>query len=410
MVEEAEVGEGHSHAVLVASLDNLLIGDGATRLSHELDAQLLGMVNGVPEGEEGIRGNGNTIELLQERGLVRISEGLRSSGKVLHPLRVFDRVHVALDVSHSGVDSILSLHTVVELETHDLRVESQPPSGHLPARKLNAINSALLTGTDANHHAVLGVADRVGLGVLDGDHAQDHVELGLLREVLFRRGDLLQEAHVADLVVPLLHEADAASHSELHVRELEVVVRLQHDEFAALLGLQNLQGLRLEARSDDTIRDLNLEDAGGGHIDLVGDSHEVAERAQGVGISRSHIGSRDIRQWLAPNLVDVELSVAQGNPDGSTSRRDVLEGCSRRLASALGELMHQLPGVDGIQQIDVPRGSCDHLEGEFLPIDGAETRWQLMRVAAVLERSLNLEADGLSGGRLCDLLGHPLAD
>merc|ERR1712039_730898 len=201
MVEEPHVGKRHGHAVGVARLDHFLIGIGAAWLRDELDAQLLGVVDGVPEREEGVRGDGDVAERGQEVALLLGREGLRRAVEVLDPLLVLCLIHVSLDVPHTRIHTVLPLHAVLELQASDLRVEAKVPSRDLPAGELDAIHPALLPGADTNHHAILGVAHRVGLRVLDRDHAQDHVQLGLLGQLLALCGDLLEALRIADLVV-----------------------------------------------------------------------------------------------------------------------------------------------------------------------------------------------------------------
>mmetsp|Transcript_17219 Transcript_17219/g.48961 ORF Transcript_17219/g.48961 Transcript_17219/m.48961 type:complete len:217 (-) Transcript_17219:1037-1687(-) len=180
MVEEPKVREGHRHAVAVASRDDLLVGHGAARLRDVLHAQLRCVVDGVAEGEEGVRGDGDAVEAGQERGLLLRRQRLGHDVEVLRPLLVLGLVHVAFDVPHAGVHAVLPLDALFELQACYPGVEAEPPRRNLPARELDAVDAALLPGAHADHHAVLGVADGVRLRVLDGDHARDHVELRLL--------------------------------------------------------------------------------------------------------------------------------------------------------------------------------------------------------------------------------------
>mmetsp|Transcript_15992 Transcript_15992/g.42294 ORF Transcript_15992/g.42294 Transcript_15992/m.42294 type:complete len:537 (+) Transcript_15992:169-1779(+) len=409
MVEETQVRKGHGHAVEVASLDDLLVGHGAAGLGHELHAELLGMVDRVPEGEEGVRGDGHVVQSREELALLLLGQRLRGGIKVLDPHLELSLVHVTLDVAHARVHAVLALDSLPELQGHDLGVEPQAPCSDLPARQLNAIHAALLAGPDADHHAVLGVADRIGLRVLDRDHAQNHVQLGLLAQLLLGRHHLRQEAGVADLVVALLHETEAADHSVFHLRELEVIVCLQHNELASLLGLQDLQGLGLETRRDDAVADLDLQDIGRRHIHLVRDGDEVAEGAHRVGVARAHVRRGHLAEGLALDLVDLDLRLAEGHADGGACRAHVFEGRGRGFAGALGELVDQLPSIHGIQEVDVPWDAGEHLEWQPPAVHGAQAGRQLVRVAAVLEGPLHLEGHGLRGRWFRDLRRHPLA-
>mmetsp|Transcript_17220 Transcript_17220/g.48967 ORF Transcript_17220/g.48967 Transcript_17220/m.48967 type:complete len:626 (-) Transcript_17220:150-2027(-) len=410
MVEEPKVREGHRHAVAVASRDDLLVGHGAARLRDVLHAQLRCVVDGVAEGEEGVGGDRDAVQAGQEGRLLLGGERLRHDVEVLRPLLVLGLVHVAFDVPHAGVHAVLPLHALLELQARDPRVEAEAPCRHLPARELHAIHAALLAGADADHHAILRVADGVGLRVLDGDHARDHVELGLLGQVLLLRHDLLQALGIADLVVALLHETQTAAHAVLHVGRLEVAVRLQDDELPTLLRLQHLEGLGLEARRDDAVADLDLQNVRRCDVDVVGNSDEVSERAHRVSVPGTDVSVGHGGQGLALDLVDANLGFGQGHTNGRTGGAHVLEGGGSGLPRSLRELKHELPCVHRVEQIDVAGRTRNHLERQLAAVHGAQARRQLMRVAAVLQRALHLESHRLGARRLSDLRSHPLAD
>ena len=54
MVEQADTGEGHRDTVLVAGHDDMIVADAATSLGDELHTTLMGTLDVVAEGEEGI--------------------------------------------------------------------------------------------------------------------------------------------------------------------------------------------------------------------------------------------------------------------------------------------------------------------------------------------------------------------
>ena len=55
VVEQADTGKGHHHAVLVAGFNNLVIPHRSPRLSHIDHGALFRPINIVPKGEEGVR-------------------------------------------------------------------------------------------------------------------------------------------------------------------------------------------------------------------------------------------------------------------------------------------------------------------------------------------------------------------
>mmetsp|Transcript_8361 Transcript_8361/g.19738 ORF Transcript_8361/g.19738 Transcript_8361/m.19738 type:complete len:546 (-) Transcript_8361:147-1784(-) len=367
------------------------------------------MVDGVAEGEEGVRGDGHAVQAFQEGALLLCCQCFGRSVEVLEPLCALRFLHVALNVSHPSVHPVLPLHTLLEGEALDLRVEAQPPSCHLATCELHAVHAALLACTYADHHPVLAVTDGVGLRVLDGDGSQDQIFLRLVRDGLAAGDHLRQLRRIEERVVALLHEAHTADHAVLQVRMLEVRIGLQNDELAALLGLEHLQSLRDEAWGDDAVADLNLQNHRRREVHLRGDRDEVAKRAHRVGVACPDICGRGGRKLLVLDLIDDPLLVTKRNPDGGASRANVLEGRSRWKPGGLPELMHKLPSIDGVKQIDVSGRAADHLERQLLARDGAKSRRKLVRVAAILEGHLKLERDRLLRRGLGDLARHPSA-
>ena len=73
MVEEAEIREAHGHLVRVARLRHLRVLHRAARLHDVLHAVPRRVVDGVAEGEEGVRGDGDAGEALHPLGLLRVA-------------------------------------------------------------------------------------------------------------------------------------------------------------------------------------------------------------------------------------------------------------------------------------------------------------------------------------------------
>ena len=55
MMEETNAREGHRHSVFIAGFYHIIIAHAATSLCHVLHTALVGALNIVAEGEEGIR-------------------------------------------------------------------------------------------------------------------------------------------------------------------------------------------------------------------------------------------------------------------------------------------------------------------------------------------------------------------
>lgn len=154
------------------------VANGST--SRRTHATHLGcVVDAVAEGEEGVAGDGHTLERPEKLVLFRLREHRRRRLKVGQPLRHLRRRDVPLDVAHAGVDAVLALDAGLERQALHLRVLAEVPHCHLAAGQLHTVNAALLAGAHADHLAVLGVPDGVGLRVLDRDGRQHEVALGV---------------------------------------------------------------------------------------------------------------------------------------------------------------------------------------------------------------------------------------
>jgi hypothetical protein len=103
--------------------------------------------------------------------------------------------------------------------------------------------------------------------------------------------------------------------------------------------------------------------------------------------------------------VHLPLNIAQGNTDGSASRRDVLkpnqydslvrrrdaylEACSSRVVQSLAELLHQRPCIQSVKKVDVSRSSTEHLERQVRVLHEDSSRL-LVRVGAISQGQLLL--------------------
>ena len=54
MMEQSYASEGHSDAVLVAGHDDMIVADASTCLGDKLHTALMGTLDIIAEGEEGI--------------------------------------------------------------------------------------------------------------------------------------------------------------------------------------------------------------------------------------------------------------------------------------------------------------------------------------------------------------------
>ena len=59
MMEQALPCKGHSHSILVAGIDHVVVADRTARLGDIRHAAFAGPLNIVPKGEEGVGAQGN---------------------------------------------------------------------------------------------------------------------------------------------------------------------------------------------------------------------------------------------------------------------------------------------------------------------------------------------------------------
>ena len=88
MMEEADAGEGHGNAVLVACGDDMVVANRTAGLRHIAYATLVGTFDVVTKGEEGIAAQTNVGILVEPLTLLLIAEGLRTFCEELLPLAI----------------------------------------------------------------------------------------------------------------------------------------------------------------------------------------------------------------------------------------------------------------------------------------------------------------------------------
>ena len=108
-----------------------------------------------------------------------------------------------------------------------------------------------------------------------------------------------------------------------------------------------------------------LEVGGGGGIAGVAEGRPVAVGAQPVRPPGPDVSAGDGAELGGRvHKVDGLVRLAQGQAHGSPCGGDVLEGGRGRQAGGLLELLHQLPGIQGVQEVNVPRLAVEDLQGQ----------------------------------------------
>ena len=250
------------------------------------------------------------------------------------------------------------------------------------------MDAALLPCAHADGLAVHRVAYGVGLGVLQGDEGNDQVPPGLLRQIGVGGDNVLQQVRADLELVAALLEGNA-EHVLGLLRGGDIMGVDPDDVVPALpLCLQNLQGLVGVAGGDDAVGHLPLDQSGGGRVAHVAQRRPVAEGAQAVRPPSPGVGAG---QGAAVQLRHVVHKTgllegpAQGQAHGGGGGGDVLEGGGGGQACGLLQLLHQLPGVEGVQEINIPGLAVEDLQGQVPAVLHKDAGGLLVGVAAVFQ-------------------------
>ena len=166
MVEEAHTGEGHRYSILVAGLDDVVVANAASSLSYVLYAALVGALDIVAEGKEGIGAKADTRVLSNPSGFLLTRERCGSFGEELLPGAVAK--YVVTLVAYIYIYCVVAVGTTDagdERQGHHLRVLAQPPDVGLLTGQTCAMYAALLASTNAYGLSVLDIADAVALRI-----------------------------------------------------------------------------------------------------------------------------------------------------------------------------------------------------------------------------------------------------
>lgn len=329
MVEETEGGMGNDHIVGISSSNDEVILDGSGGSSNVLDTGLLGTVDVVGEGEEGVGGDDDILELLHVGSTLLGSESSGDGLELCLPgSTLLTLANLVENVEVNGVGLVSTLGLLLEVKVQDLGVVAQPPVVGLVTSKTGAVDTGLLAGTETDDHSVLGVADRVGLGILEGDGGDNQIANGRLGQVLVLGDEVLEERGVDLDVVALLLHGKTIDLAGLDLLGLVVGVHLQDGVLAALLLPQELQSIGVIGGSNDTVRDLTGDDLGSNQVDGRGDGDPITEGGHAVSTTGTGIGRGDGGEGKLEviDVIDLLLNIGQGDSNGSTGGGNVLEG------------------------------------------------------------------------------------
>ena len=156
--------------------------------------------------------------------------------------------------------------------------------------------TGLLACAYADGLSVLDEADGVGLGVFQGNQGDLHVALRVFRKIFIFRHDIGNEFIVDGKLLTALLEGHAKDLLVLQRSRLVVGVNLNDHIISFFLLLQNLQRLLCEARSDNAVGYLSLDDGSGVLVADVRQGDKVTEGGHTVRASGSCVSAGQGRQ------------------------------------------------------------------------------------------------------------------
>ena len=137
----------------------MVVTHTASCLRYVLHSTLVGTLHIVAEGEEGITSQTYTRILGYPSSLLLPGERLRSLGEELLPLSLCQDIHIVLsDEEVDGIIAVSPADTGHEGKVHHTGMLAQPPYISLVSCQACAVDTALLSSTDAYGLSALHIA------------------------------------------------------------------------------------------------------------------------------------------------------------------------------------------------------------------------------------------------------------
>mmetsp|Transcript_9135 Transcript_9135/g.18971 ORF Transcript_9135/g.18971 Transcript_9135/m.18971 type:complete len:327 (-) Transcript_9135:861-1841(-) len=326
------------------------------------------MIDGIAEREEGITANCHTTRFLEECVLFFCRQRFWNSGELGFPANFFFSCEVPFNITDTGVDSVLTLDSVLELKSEDFGVLSKVPRRNLATRKFHTIDPALLPSSNAHHHTILGKANRIALCILDANRCHNQVAFGVVAQHLLRRDNVGHMILTNHNVITFLRKGHAIHFTVFKFSGIVVGSCFQNDKFASLFGLEDLQGRGCVRRGYNSIAHLLFQNFGSIFINFIRHGAEIPKAAHGISISSSQVGQScgcESCSIFRLNFVSLTFHVLQRNCNSSSSRTDMLKTSSCSQTSSLLQFNDQLPSIGSVQQVNVARGSILDIKWKF---------------------------------------------
>ncbi len=386
MMEESHAGKGHDNTVLVGSVDNIVIAYAAAVLGDILNAALACTLNIVAKGEESIGANGDTAHSCYPFLFLFTGEDFRLNLEGLLPNALGENIFIFFgNIDVDGVVAVCAADAVHKLETKHLGMLTEHPVVGLAACKTGAVDAALLTCTDADGLAILDVADRVGLGVLQGDEAQKQVVLSFEGKLLVLGYDISEKLLIYLEAVISLLESDAVYMTALNGIGLIIGIDLYDVVSALFLTAEDLESFVGVSRGDNAVGYLLKQIAGGGFVAGVAESGPVSIRAETVSSAGLDICTGDGTGIAAVGKIDLLFYFGKRSSESGSGGGDVLERCRGGKSGCLLQSLDQLPGVKGVHEVDIAGFAVENGQRKLFAVIHENLRGLLIGVAAVFK-------------------------
>ena len=388
MVEQAHAGECHGDTVFVAGLNHIVVAHGTSGLGNELHSTLVGALDIVAKGEEGVAAKCHTSVAGNPLLFLLTAQWLGAGGEELLPCALAQYVVVIIaDIHVDGVVAVGTADAIDKWKTHHFRVLAKPPDVGLVACEACAMDAALLSGTDSDGLSVFHIAYAVALCVFQRNQRDDEVAAGFIGESLVLGGDVLEEGRGVELdFVATLLESDAKDLFAL--QWVGCVGGVDTDDIvsALALGAQDVECLGRIAGGNHSVAHLTLQQCGCHGVASVAQSHEIAVTAHAVGSTGAGIGTGEGGKFLfdVVDKIDFAQGVAQWETHGGSGGGDMLETGGGGETGGGFQLLHQLPTVESVEKVDVTGTAIKHFDGQ-LTIGHEYARRLLIGIAAVLQ-------------------------
>ena len=160
VMKQPHSGERHHDTVFVAGLDNVVIPDGAARLSDIGHAGFAGPLYIVAKGEEGVGANRHAGQRSDPRRFFLRGEWFRFDLKGILPCAIGQDVLVFIgEIDINGIVAVGTADVVHKLQAQSLGMLAQPPVIRFVPCQSGTVDAALLSGANADGLSILYIAD-----------------------------------------------------------------------------------------------------------------------------------------------------------------------------------------------------------------------------------------------------------